>query len=161
MNESKDPVQAKKDFIARWVYSWSPNWDDCLQLICINKDLLKHQQCWTGGFHHHLKQLLVSQNYIKTRNENTLRQKMGRLGTAEEIANLVLYLSSDEVTSSKICYHDHLFICDHHLLLDDHDHNPPVLLHNRHLPCHWRRLEYLKIIVLAITITGASNVKIH
>merc|ERR550534_1361214 len=40
VNESEDPVQAKKDFIAR--------------------------------------------------------QKMGRLGTAEEIANLVLYLSSDE-----------------------------------------------------------------
>ena len=33
------------------------------------------------------------------------RQKMGRLGTAEEIANLVLYLSSDEVVT--LDYHKH------------------------------------------------------
>lgn len=65
--------------------------------------------------------------FLKARKDFEARQKTGRFGTPEEVANLAVYLASDEVISYYLCnrgplievYNGHLqvrccvgFICD-------------------------------------------------
>lgn len=47
--------------------------------------------------------------FLKARKDFEARQKTGRFGTPEEVANLAVYLASDEVISYYLCNRGPLF----------------------------------------------------